>query len=324
MPGSPRTRPGYLARTDAVWAMRFSDHELLRNGASKKRWACTRTATRPTGSSPEWTDRGPNFALHVDEICAATDRRVRLAVAVRAGFRPDPRGHLRQGLGGRSAARPAARPAQRHRRPTRTTSGCASSTSTGRSGCAPTAPGARGGRGDRLDSVPGTRAPGSSTWTATAERSPAPTPPPQVRLDIRDLGACFVGGTPLARLVTADRVTGEPAAAAGTRCRAGHPARTLVPGGLLILAGATGNADRRPARPPRSSTGPDRSGMLNLMAGSWQDPTAPHRRRRRAARRAAGPPAQASTAPMPTRGRRPDHRPTRRVRHGRRRRRPRT
>jgi len=34
------------------------------------------------------------------------------------------------------------------------------------------------------------------------------------------------------------------------------------------------------------------------MAGSSQDPTAPHRRRRRAARRAAGPPAQASTAPM--------------------------
>ena len=34
------------------------------------------------------------------------------------------------------------------------------------------------------------------------------------------------------------------------------------------------------------------------MAGSSQDPTAPHRRRRRAARRAAGPPAQASTAPI--------------------------
>ena len=35
---------------------------------------------------------------------------------------------------------------------------------------------------------------------------------PQVALDISDLGACFLGGTPLGRLVTAGRVTGEPQA----------------------------------------------------------------------------------------------------------------
>ena len=42
-----------------------------------------------------------------------------------------------------------------------------------------------------------------------AERTDGPA---QVALDIRDLGACFLGGTPLGRLVTAGLVTGEPAA----------------------------------------------------------------------------------------------------------------
>jgi predicted acetyltransferase len=37
------------------------------------------------------------------------------------------------------------------------------------------------------------------------------TATPQVRLDIVDLGAAFLGGTPLARLAAAGRVTGDPA-----------------------------------------------------------------------------------------------------------------
>jgi len=35
---------------------------------------------------------------------------------------------------------------------------------------------------------------------------------PQIRLDIVDLGAAFLGGTPVARLAAAGRVTGDPAA----------------------------------------------------------------------------------------------------------------
>jgi len=34
--------------------------------------------------------------------------------------------------------------------------------------------------------------------------------PAQVAVDIGDLGACFLGGTPLGRLVTAGLVTGDP------------------------------------------------------------------------------------------------------------------
>ena len=68
------TRHGYLARTDEVWAMRFSDHELLRDGASKKRWAVHPDGYAAYRVKSAWTERGPNFSLQVDEICAATDR----------------------------------------------------------------------------------------------------------------------------------------------------------------------------------------------------------------------------------------------------------
>ena len=57
----------------------------------------------------------------------------------------------------------------------------------------------------------------AGTWALDLTSSggtadPAPRTPPQVRLDIVDLGAAFLGGTPLARLAAADRVAGDPAA----------------------------------------------------------------------------------------------------------------
>ena len=52
--------------------MRFSDHEIFRKDASKKRWALHQDGFAAYRITPDWTDRGPNFALQVDEICAAT------------------------------------------------------------------------------------------------------------------------------------------------------------------------------------------------------------------------------------------------------------
>ena len=85
------------------------------DGASKRRWAVHPDGYAAYRVKSDWTERGPNFSLQVDEICAATAAGVRLAVAVPARPGPDPRGQLRQGLDRRSAARPVARPAQRHR-----------------------------------------------------------------------------------------------------------------------------------------------------------------------------------------------------------------
>ncbi len=205
------TRHGYLARTDEVWAMRFSDHELLRDGASKKRWAVHPDGYAAYRVKSAWTERGPNFSLQVDEICAATDRAfaslwrylldfdLTRQVNYDKGWIDDPlldllhdprsvtvntRDHiwlrivdLARAIGLRTYSGPA------HVVVELTDGFC---------------PWNQGTWMFDLDGDGG-----------TVSRTDAS---PQVRLDIRDLGACFVGGTPLARLVTAQRVTGEPAA----------------------------------------------------------------------------------------------------------------
>jgi len=204
-------RTGYLARTDAVWAMRFSDHDLLRNGASKKRWAVHPDGYVSYRVKSEWSERGPNFTLHLDEICAATDRAfaslwryvldfdLTRQVTYDKGWLDDPlldllhdprsvtvdlRDHiwlrivdLQRAIGLRTYSR-SARVAVEV-----TDSFC---------------PWNQGTWIFDLD--------GSGGTVTRTEQTAA------VRLDIRDLGACFVGGTPLARLMTAQRVSGEPAA----------------------------------------------------------------------------------------------------------------
>jgi len=204
------TRHGYLARTDEVWAMRFSDHELLRDGASKKRWAVHPDGYAAYRVKSAWTERGPNFSLQVDEICAATDRAfaslwrylldfdLTRQVNYDKGWIDDPlldllhdprsvivntRDHiwlrivdLDRAIGLRGYSAPA-----------RVVVDITDSFCPWNAGTWTLELGQTGGTAVRT--------------TATAE----------VSLDIRDLAACFLGGTPLGRLVTAGLVSGDPA-----------------------------------------------------------------------------------------------------------------
>ena len=56
----------------------------------------------------------------------------------------------------------------------------------------------------------------SGTWTLTLDESGGTATrtgdAPQIHLDIADLASCFLGGTPLGRLVGAGLFNGEPAA----------------------------------------------------------------------------------------------------------------
>ena len=53
-----------------------------------------------------------------------------------------------------------------------------------------------------------------------------------VRIDVRDLGACFLGGTPLARLVTAGLVAGDPNALRELGAALATPAAPWCPEGF--------------------------------------------------------------------------------------------
>jgi predicted acetyltransferase len=203
------TRPGYLARSEAVWTMRFSDHALVRKDASKKRWAIHSDGFAAYRITPEWSDRGPSFALQIDEIGAATpvafaslwrfllDLDLTREISYSHGWVDDPlsallldpRGVTRTekdhvwlrivdldrtiGLRGYSA------PAQ-------------VIVEIADSFCPWNA---------------GTWALELSETGGTAARTNAAA---TVSLDIRDLAACFFGGTPLGRLVTAGLVAGDP------------------------------------------------------------------------------------------------------------------
>ena len=205
------TRPGNLSRPDAVWNLRFTDHELFRRGASKRRFGLHPDGYVVYRVRPDWVDRGPNYALQVDEICAATptafaslwrfllDLDLTREVSYDAGWLDDP---LQEFL-----LDPRSLSVSRH---------------------------------DHiwlrivdLDRSIGLRAysaPASvvievtdsfcpwnqGTWSLELAADGGRVEPtgaaPQVRLDIRDLAACLLGGRSLGRLVTAGRVTGEPAA----------------------------------------------------------------------------------------------------------------
>jgi predicted acetyltransferase len=205
------TRPGYLARSDAIWKMRFSDNEIFRKDASKKRWAIHPDGFAAYRIISDWNDRGPNFALRVDEICAATpiafaslwryllDLDLTREISYGQGWVDDPlsallldpRGvslavkdhvwlrivDLDRAIGLRSYSAPARVVVEI------TDSFC---------------PWNAGTWAFELSETGGTVA---RTAAAAA-----------ITVDIRDLGACFFGGTPLLRLVTAGLVAGDPKA----------------------------------------------------------------------------------------------------------------
>ena len=204
------TVPGNLSRTDAVWNLRTSDHAELRDGASRRRWALHPDGYVCYRVKPGWNQHGPNSQLVLDEICAATPlARASLwqylmsmdlvrTVNYRAGWVDDPLRDLLldprrmqltvsdhvwlrivdldRAIGLRSYSAPFRAVVELTDALCPWNAGSWALDLTG---------------------------PGGTAACSTAT--------PQVRLDIVDLGAAFLGGTPLARLAAAGRVTGDPA-----------------------------------------------------------------------------------------------------------------
>lgn len=205
------TVTGHLSRTDAVWNLRTSDHAELRDGASRRRWALHPDGYVCYRIKPGWAHHGPDSQLVLDEICAATPlARASLwqylmsmdlvrKVSYRAGWVDDP---LRDLL-------------LDSRRMQLTVSDHIW---------------LRIVDVDRAIELRSYSVPfravveltdvlcpwNAGTWaldlTASGGRAARSTATPQLRLDIVDLGAAFLGGTPLARLAAAGRVTGDQAA----------------------------------------------------------------------------------------------------------------
>jgi predicted acetyltransferase len=203
------TRTGNLARPDELWRMRFSDHQELRDGASKRRFAVHPDGYVSYRLKGDWGDHGPDYTLLLDEICAATpsafaslwrfllDLDLTRKITYNMGWVDDPlltlledprgvvdtvRDHvwlrlvdLDRAIGLRSYSAPASLVVDV------TDTFC---------------PWNQGRWLFDLDPAGG-----------TVQRTDARA---QVALDIRDLGACFLGGTPLGRLVAAGVVTGDP------------------------------------------------------------------------------------------------------------------
>ena len=204
------TRPGYLGRHDGIWGIRFSDHEIFRSGRSNLRYGLHPDGYVAYRVKPDWNDRGPNFAVHVDEICAANPRAfaslwrflldldLAREITYNRGWLDDPLPTLL--LDPRSVT------VSQHDHvwlrivdldraiPLRTYSAKASVVVRLTDPVCPWNDGTwlldldvDGGRATRTD--------------ASA----------QIRMDVRDLGACLLGGTSIGRLATAGLVDGDPA-----------------------------------------------------------------------------------------------------------------
>ncbi len=205
------TVTGHLSRPDAVWNLRTSDHAELRDGASRRRWALHPDGYVCYRIKPGWAHHGPNSQLVLDEICAATPlARASLwqylmsmdlvrTVNYRAGWVDDPLRDLL--LDPRRLQLTVSDHVWLRIVDLDRTIGMRSYSAPFRAVVELTdalCPWNAGGWALDLSSSGGT-----ATRTTDA---------PQVRLDIVDLGAAFLGGTPLARLAAADRVAGDPAA----------------------------------------------------------------------------------------------------------------
>ena len=203
------TSTGHLARSDEVWLMRFSDHQVFREDASKKHWAVHPDGYASYRVKPGWNERGPNATLQVDEICAATpvaaaslwrflaDFDLTREVRYTIGSVDDPLQDLlldpraltstaRDHLWLRLVDLDRSIGLRVYHASARVTVEVADAFCPWNQGTWLFDLGAGGGQVYRTD-----------------RRA-------QVRIDIRDLGACFLGGTPLGRLVQAGLVSGEP------------------------------------------------------------------------------------------------------------------
>ena len=224
-------RPGHLGRSDAIWGIRFSDHDVTRRGASTLRFGLHQDGYVAYRVKPDWGDRGPDFGLQLDEICAATPRAfaslwrflldldLTRQVTYHRGWIDDPLPNL--------LLDPRTVTVSRHDHvwlrivdldraiPLRQYNSTAAVTVR----------------------VTDTTCPwNDGTWSlqlspdgGLAERTAAAA---DIALDIRDLGACLLGGTSLARLVEAGLVTGTAAAVHALGSALGWPLAPWCPEGF--------------------------------------------------------------------------------------------
>ena len=204
-------RPGYLARHHGVWGLRLSDHEMFRSGRSRLRFGLHPDGYAAYRVKPDWNDRGPNFQIHVDEICAATPRAfaslwrflldldLSREVLYNRGWLDDPLPTLL--LDPRSVTvsqhdhvwlrivdLDRAIPQRTYSAPARV-----------------------------VVQLTDTVCPwNDGKWLLDLDldggRATPTDEPVQVTMDVRDLGGCLLGGTPVGRLAAAGVVGGEPAA----------------------------------------------------------------------------------------------------------------
>ncbi|MET0864864.1 MAG: GNAT family N-acetyltransferase [Nakamurella sp.] len=204
-------RPGHLARRDELWTMRFANHEFLRDGTSKRKWAIHPDGFVSYRIKLDWNDRGPNGTLILDEICAGTpvafaslwrfllDLELCREITYRSGWIDDPVQDLL--LDPRTlASKPHDHVWLRIVDLDRTVDLRSYSAS------------ARVVVELRDDFCPWNAGVWLFELGPDGGRVSRSTDEPQVQLDTTDLAACFVGGTPLGRLVAGGRVNGETSA----------------------------------------------------------------------------------------------------------------
>ena len=205
------TFPGYLDRSPEVWATLFSDHPFVNKGVSGRRFALHPDGYVVFRLAEKWTDRGPDHTLTVSEIGAITPvaraslwRHVLNYPLVRTVVFPrawvdEPLVHLlanprtlssdsSDNVWVRIVDLSRALQLRGYSAPATVTARVTDRFCPWNDGVWRLELSVDGGRADRTDAAP------------------------DVELDISDLGAAFLGGTGIAVLALAGRVTGSAAA----------------------------------------------------------------------------------------------------------------
>lgn len=66
------TTPGHLSRPDGVWSGRFAEHEYQRRGLSERRWAAHADGVVGYRVRPAWVDRDGRWTVVITDLIAAT------------------------------------------------------------------------------------------------------------------------------------------------------------------------------------------------------------------------------------------------------------
>jgi predicted acetyltransferase len=205
------TFPGFLDRSPEVWATLFSDHPFASRGVNRRRFALHPDGYVVFRLSENWTDRGPDHTLTISELAASTPvaraslwRHVLNYPLVRTVVFPrawvdEPLLHLlanprtlsadsSDNVWVRIVDLPRAVDLRTYSSPAAVTARVVDRFCPWNDGVWRLQLTGAGGRAQRSDDAP------------------------ELQLDISDLGAAFLGGTGIAALAIAGRVTGSPGA----------------------------------------------------------------------------------------------------------------